>query len=135
MKSQYEGTCTVCSKSFKVNDEIFLSKVNDSWVKCVDKECFMQQGGKIFEGGTKKPFVSQKIPIDDATKVFALAETLLESFKTKRKLWPRTTVESASNVGTIEFSPASETMIPLTTEEELQGVESFFKTLSGSYKP
>jgi len=117
MKSQYEGTCPVCSKSWQVNDEIFLSKVNDSWVKCTDKECFTQQGGKVFEGGTKKPFVSQKIPLENAPKVFALAETLLESFKTKRGIQHTA-------------SPNK-----LTEEQELQAIESFFKTLSGSYKP
>jgi len=117
MKSQYEGSCPVCSKSFKVNDEIFLSKVNDSWIKCVDKECFIQQGGKVFEGGSKKPFVSQKFPIGDHKKVFEKAEALLDSFKKKRE------------------KDHGENIAKLTIAEELQAVESFYKTLSGSYKP
>lgn len=115
MKSQYEGTCPVCSSQWKINDEIFLSKVNGSWIKCIDKECFQQQGGKIEQ--PKSKFQSSKFPITEAPKIFTIAEELLESFKTKRGIQH-------------EGSPSK-----LTISEEAQTLASIFHSLSLGYKP
>ena len=139
MKSKYASKCPKCERDWAVGDEIFMSKSSDgnTWIKCSDKECFESQGGKISEGGGKKPFVSQKFPITEVPQIFCLAETLLDSFKTKRHL-----IQTASN--TFNVNGTSETITtdlniekfePLTTSEELQAVESFFKSILGGCKP
>ena len=111
MKSQYAGSCPKCSKAFVVGDEIFITKVGESWIKCVDKECFESQGGKVFEGGKGK-FQSQKHPITVAGDLYALSEKILQEFKDKRK-------EQGA----------------LSTNDEAVFIMSFFRTLSGNFKP
>lgn len=110
MKSKYAGVCgKEPTHTWKVDDEIFISKgTDDKWIMCVNKECYLSQGGKVFEG--KKPFQVNKFPITEATTIYNLAEEILTSFKKKRQ---------------IEFD----------LKEEMVFIESFFRTLSGNFKP
>ena len=125
MKSQYEGTCPVCSAEWKVNDEIFLSKVNGSWIKCTDKECFEQQRGKIEQPKSSK-FTSNKFPITEAIPIYRLAETILEEFQKKR--FVRIDPNSATTA-TVKLNDV------LSAEQEAVFIESMFRTLSGNFKP
>ena len=123
MPSQYEGECKLCNKAFKKGDQIHISKVNEEWVKCVDEDCFKEQGGKVFEkkagGKFGGKFVSQKFPIGDAPKIFCLAEELLETFYKKR--------DSNAEEATHEER--------LGIEQEAIAIESIFRTLSQNFKP
>ena len=112
MKSNFAGSCPKCSKTFDAGTEIFISKVGDKWIKCIDKDCFLAQGGKISEG--KKPFTPNKPAITEAVKLFQLAEELLKSFKTPRKDADRHS---------------------LSINEESIFIMSLFRTLSGNFKP
>ncbi|MBC8548289.1 MAG: hypothetical protein H8D23_01435 [Candidatus Brocadiales bacterium] len=116
MPSQYEGECKLCNKAFKKGDQIHISKVNEEWVKCVDEDCFKEQGGKVFEkkagGKFGGKFVSQKFPIGDAPKIYCLAEELLKTFYSNRE---------AKDI--------------LTIDQEAIFMESIFRTLSQNFKP
>ena len=119
-ENQAKYSCGKCGEKFIKDKEIFMQKKDDgTWFSCHNLECFKSQGCIVEEkksfGGGK--FTSSKFPITDAPKVFDMAETLLEAFKIKRGAH-----HSASNN-------------KLTIEQELQAIESFFKTLSGGFKP
>ena len=114
--------CKVCGKTPNEGDEMWMQNLGDDtnkkWIASPHEECFkkLQENPELGKQN-KKQFVSQKFPIGDASKIFCLAEELLESFKKKRGLQ----------------HDASQSK--LTMPEELQAIESFFKTLSGGYKP
>ena len=121
-EQQSHYSCSKCGEKFIKDKEIYMQKKDDgSWFSCHSLECFKSQGGTVEEkksfGGGGGKFTSSKFPITDAPKVFDMAETLLEAFKIKRGAH-----HSASNN-------------KLTIEQELQAIESFFKTLSGGFKP
>jgi len=114
--------CKICNKIPNEGDEMWMQNLGDDtntkWIASPHEECFkkLQENPELGKQN-KKPFVSQKFPIGDVPKVFALAETLLDAFKKK--------------YGIQHDASTSK----LTIEQELQAIESFFKTLSGSYKP
>lgn len=114
---QANYSCGKCGEKFIKDKEIFMQKKEDgSWFSCHNLECFKSQGGTVEEkksfGG--KPFASSKFPIKDVPEVFTMAETLLDTFKTKRN--------------------ANENE-KLTIAEELQAIESFFKSILTGCKP
>jgi len=121
MESQYDGECILCHKEFKKGTQIHISKVNDSWVKCTDEQCFKEQGGKVYEkksgGKFGGKFVSQKFPIGDAPKLFCLAEELLEKFLNDEKR-----------------KTESEDWL-LSAETQAVFIESIFRTLTQNFKP
>jgi len=114
---QANYSCGKCGEKFIKDKEIFMQKKEDgSWFSCHNLECFKSQGGTVEEkksfGG--KSFASSKFPIKDVPEVFTMAETLLDTFKTKRN--------------------ANENE-KLTIAEELQAIESFFKSILTGCKP
>ena len=116
--------CKVCGKIPNVGNEMWMQNLDDDtnkkWITSPHEECFkkLQENPELAElTYTKKPFVSQKFPITEVPQIFCLAETLLDSFKTKRGIQHE----------------ASTTK--LTIAEDLQAVESFFKSILGGCKP
>lgn len=118
-ENQAKYSCSKCSEKFIKDKEIFMQKKDDgSWFSCHSLECFKSQGGTVEEKksfGDK--FTSSKFPIESVPEVFALAEELLYSFKKKRG------IQHDGNT------------TKLTLAEELQAVESFFKSILGGCKP
>jgi hypothetical protein len=116
-EQQANYACGKCGEKFIKDKEIFMQKKEDgSWFSCHNLECFKSQGGTVEE---KKPFggnrfTSSKFPVGDVPQIFALAETILDSFKKKHN--------------------ANENE-KLTIGEELQAVESFFKSILTGCKP
>lgn len=113
--------CKVCDKVPNEGDEIWMQNIgteeNKKWIISPHEECFRKLQENPELGKKEKQFnrfSSSKFPIGDAPKVFAMAEVLLGGFKKTRN---------------------SDENTKLTTAEELQAVESFFKTLSGGFKP
>jgi len=136
--------CKVCDKTPNEGDELWMQNLGDDtnkkWIISPHEECFKklqenpELGKKQSTGGGR--FTSSKFPVGDVPQIFELAETLLDSFKNKRNL---STVTTAS---TIDFNNSNNSTIinvekfePLTTAEELQAVESFFKSILTGCKP
>ena len=122
MKSKYAGSCPKCSKAFVIDDEIFISKVGESWIKCIDKACFESQGGKVFEG--KKGFQVNKHSITEAEAIYNKAEGILDSFMQKRL-----------KDGLHHVRPQDGKLEGFTINEESIFILSMFRTLSGNFKP
>ena len=141
-ENQAKYACGKCGEKFIKDKEIYMQQKDDkSWFSCHNLECFKSQGGTVEEkkssGG--KPFASSKFPIGDVPKIFALAETLVESFKKKRNLSQSITTDSVNiedfNGSNNTTDLSVENFKPLTTEQELQAVESFFKSILTGCKP
>ena len=135
---QANYSCGKCGEKFIEGKEIFMQKKEDgSWFSCHNLECFKSQGGTVEE--SKPKFTSQKFPIEDVPKIFALSETLVESFKKKRNLLQSITTDA---VNIEDFNGSNNTtdlpienFKPLTTEQELQSVQSFFESILSRCKP
>ena len=41
-----KNSCSKCQRVPKVGDDLYITKVNDQWVSCINKECFLSQGAK-----------------------------------------------------------------------------------------
>ena len=113
--------CNTCGKTPNVGDLRYYEKKDDKWLGCTDFECFKKQGGDpnpaSKSGGGK--FTPNKHPISKATEIYNLAEGLLESFKKARTI----TTDGIS------------TPPDLSASDQLIAIESFFRTLSGNFKP
>jgi len=111
--------CKRCGRLPTIGEERFYEKKGDNWIGCVDKKCFIEQGGSsepATKGGGK--FTSQKFPISEFPSLYKISEDLLDSFLAKRK-------------GT----PEEPTLQTLTTSEQSIFVLSIFRTLSQNFKP
>ena len=93
-----------------------MEKKGETWIICKNEDCFKQQGGTIDAPRQGGKFTSSKLSLSKVPEVYALAEGLLDSFKAKRN------------------NPSTLQGIALTIDQELQAVESFFKTISGGFK-
>ncbi len=116
--------CKKCGKVGVVGQERFYEKKGDDWLGCIDKECFIAQGGST-EPATKSgggKFTPNKPSITEAPKLFDLAETFLDSFIKKRK-------------ETHHVNPQNATIEDFSTNEESIFILSMFRTLSGNFKP
>lgn len=48
--------CSKCGKKPSVGDDLYITKIGDNWVSCIDPECFKSQGGKIEDENKPKFF-------------------------------------------------------------------------------
>lgn len=46
-QSTIAGKCTAGKHDIKVGDSNYYEKVNDKWIRCTDKDCFVAQGGHL----------------------------------------------------------------------------------------
>ena len=115
--------CKKCGKVGVVGQERFYEKKGDTWLGCINKECFIAQGGST-EQATKSggKFQVNKHSITEATKLYDLAETILDSFIKKRK-------------ETHHVNPQNATIEDYSTQDESVFILSMFRTLSGNFKP
>ena len=120
MKSTYAGKCESNlvhqeTITWAIGDEIYLSKDDTSgmWIKCTNKDCFLKQGGKMFDASKK--FTSSKFPLADAPKIATLASEISETFIKK------ITTEGLTN--------------DKIFEERIVAFLSCYKTISSAYKP
>lgn len=55
-------SCPVCQATGKIGDPIYVQNIGDetnkNWVRCIDKDCFVKQGGTLPDG--KKQFYGKK---------------------------------------------------------------------------
>lgn len=117
--------CKVCDKTPNEGDQMWMQNLGDEtnkkWIASPHEECFKKLQENPELGKKEKQFnnrfTSSKFPVGDVPKIFLLAETLLDSFKKKRGIQ----------------HDASQSK--LTSAEELQAVESFFKSILGGCKP
>lgn len=129
-KASFGGKCKVCDKSYTTNDEVCMQKDGENWIICIDEKCFKQQGGTLDAPKAKGQFVASKHKLETHSAIFEMAEGLLAKFYEKRK------EKVISEVGEEGYQKILlDGGIMLTVEQEAQVIESFFKTLSGSYKP
>jgi hypothetical protein len=119
MKSQYDGKCKKCGRTWSPGDEYYGKKVNGEWKVCCDRSCADSQISQTPANSTgtdtiPKPgqFTSAKFPLHDALKVFEVAQILTDQYLQR-------------------YDPDGN----MTNETKAQIFESFFKSLSMGFKP
>jgi len=67
MKGRFPGKCKSCGSTWREGDEIYYQKNQDnSNYKCIDKECFIEQGGTMNDKqsilGSRNDTIVSKLP-------------------------------------------------------------------------
>ncbi|MBF86337.1 MAG: hypothetical protein CL489_17925 [Acidobacteria bacterium] len=67
MKGKFGGNCKVCGSKWRVDDDFYWHKNQDnSTVKCIDLECFKEQGGTLNDKqsilGSRNDTIVVKLP-------------------------------------------------------------------------
>ena len=112
--------CKVCEKTPNEGDELWMQNLGDDankkWITSPHEECFKKLQENPELGKEKKQFnkfSSSKFPVTDVIKILELSFACYNAFEKKYK------IEGEK--------------IPFETK--LQGVESFFKSITGGFKP
>lgn len=47
-KSKMDGSCNWCTRTWRKDNKIYAMKKDDGkWIACTDRQCYLDQGGKI----------------------------------------------------------------------------------------
>jgi len=108
--------CKRCGKLPTIGEERFYEKKGDNWIGCVDKACFIEQGGSSEPATKGGKFQANKFPLQEFPQIYKISEDLLTSFLAAHK--PTRTDDQG-----------------LSVNEQAIFVESIFRTLSQNFKP
>jgi len=123
MESKYEGKCNVCQNTWKAGDNIFYQK--DPKVICANKECYEDQGGKEYTGGSSS---SGGNSFGGSKSTYAPIRSLEQKISDMIIL-----DEQISKVATERLSKVEEITGELKPEQRLVFIESWARTLTMSF--
>ena len=114
MESKYAGKCQVCQNAWNAGDNIFYQGTPK--VICANKECFLDQGGKEYTGGSFSGGSGGRIKAMDA-KISDIIEL----------------DEQIAKIATERLSKVEAVTGKLEPEQRLVFIESWARTLTMSF--